>query len=562
MNDLINLINKAKSNEKARVIIKMIPWMCLAGAFICYCVFIGIHSEQLLDSDMSSEIVLANLLSQEHKIVSTNWFYSTALNVVNSNLIYTPLFWLSSDWHVVRVAASIIMMLLMLASYYYLCRQLGIAEYYPLSAILLVVPFSNIYFDNVMQGMYYTPHITFSFMIVGAAFHYRRCERKSLKARIVLIASFVFAILIGLGGLRPLLITAMPLMAVAVFSFFTQISNYGDNQDTGHMPDTGRTPDTGHTPDYSLVISGVLITAGCIIGYIINAFVLSKIYHFSTQGNKYGTVKWTDMNEYFLDILMGIFRNFGYKAGGELMSEAVIHNAMSFILVFLLAAYVVIIFKHRSEHSEEAFYLNIFFVFGVAFCLVLYLFTSMVYMDRYLLTNLIFFVPVVAMSARDKAIKDANKAVNATYNVLAVVVFAGVMLCSLINYRDYYRTDSTKDYRDMIAAAEAAGYTDGCAGFWNANVVTELSDGVIDMYAWDDDARVVFDGGAYEWLQKTSHAASRPDGKMFLFLDQSEYVGSHLYEDIPAENKIYESGYTIAFGFDNFDAMRAALNLE
>lgn len=558
MNNILESAEKIKSNEKAYRIVRLIPWLCLVIAFICYCCFIGIHSEQLLDADMSSEIVLANLLANEHRIVSPNWFYSTALNVVNSNLVYTPFFWISNNWHVVRVCSSIVMMILMLASYYYLCRQLGIARYYPLSAILLVVPFSNIYFDNVMQGMYYTPHITFSFVLLGAAFHYRNCEKNSAKSKIILVLSFVFAALIGLGGLRPLLITAMPLMAVAVFSFFMEISGksfFADESKENMESESNKY-------DFALAISGIVITIGCLVGYVINAFILSKIYHFSTQGNKYGTVKWTDMNEYFSDILMGIFRNFGYKAGDELMSTAVIHNAMSFVLVFLVVAYVVIIFKHRSEHSAEAFYLSIFFVFGVAFCLVLYLFTSMIYMDRYLLTNVIFYVPLVAMSSYDNALKNSNDAVKTSYSVIAVLVFAGVMLCSLINYRDYYRTDSTKDYRDMIAAVSAEGYADGFASFWNANVVTELSDGRIDMYAWDDDINVILDGGAYEWLQKVSHATTRPAGKVFLLLEQGVYVGNRMFEDIPAENKIYESGYTIAFGFDSFDAMCAAINRD
>ena len=43
---------------------------------------------KLLDSDMSSEMVLAQLLAKENAALSTHWYYSTELRVLNTQLLY------------------------------------------------------------------------------------------------------------------------------------------------------------------------------------------------------------------------------------------------------------------------------------------------------------------------------------------------------------------------------------------------------------------------------------------------------------------------------------------
>ena len=47
-----------------------------------------------IDADASSELVLAEHLAKTGQILSTDWFYSTELRVLNTQLIYAPLFWI------------------------------------------------------------------------------------------------------------------------------------------------------------------------------------------------------------------------------------------------------------------------------------------------------------------------------------------------------------------------------------------------------------------------------------------------------------------------------------
>ena len=50
----------------------------------------------ILDSDASSEMVLAQQLSQNGGILSRDWIYSTELRVMSTQLVFAPLFLLFS----------------------------------------------------------------------------------------------------------------------------------------------------------------------------------------------------------------------------------------------------------------------------------------------------------------------------------------------------------------------------------------------------------------------------------------------------------------------------------
>ena len=48
--------------------------------------------DRLLDSDMSSEMILGQLLARNNGILSDQWYYSTELRVLNTQLIYALFF--------------------------------------------------------------------------------------------------------------------------------------------------------------------------------------------------------------------------------------------------------------------------------------------------------------------------------------------------------------------------------------------------------------------------------------------------------------------------------------
>lgn len=84
-------------------------------------------TEHYLDGDASSELVLAHHLAETGQILSTDWYYSTELRVLNTQLVYAPLFRIFSDWHMVRFVGALIMQALLVLSCAYLCKQTSLS---------------------------------------------------------------------------------------------------------------------------------------------------------------------------------------------------------------------------------------------------------------------------------------------------------------------------------------------------------------------------------------------------------------------------------------------------
>ena len=82
-----------------------------------------IISTTLLDSDTSSELILGEKLAREGGLLSSSWYYSTELQVIDQQMIYAFFFHLFSDWSLVRFCSSVLMQLLMLGSFGFLARQ-------------------------------------------------------------------------------------------------------------------------------------------------------------------------------------------------------------------------------------------------------------------------------------------------------------------------------------------------------------------------------------------------------------------------------------------------------
>ena len=98
------------------------------------------------------------------------------------------------------------------------------------------------------------------------------------------------------------------------------------------------------------------------------------------------------------------------------------------------------------------------------------------------------------------------------------------------------------------------GYTEGFATFWNGNVITELSNGKIEVWTIDAPGSIE---ELYPWLQKRTHSTEKPKGKVFLLLSLEELEQCPIGENVPQEDVIYSSDSYIAYGFDSYGELAA-----
>lgn len=167
-----------------------------------------------LDSDASSEMVLAQHWLDIGKILSTDWIYGSELRVLHVQLIYAPLLLIFDDWQTVRFLGAVIMQVLYLASFGFLLRQAGVdKQRFYLGGSLLLLPVSVAYGRIVLYHNHYLPNITISFFLVGLVLSFAREQNWKtlwpwLRGSILLALSFLSSV----SSIRQLMITHAPLL--------------------------------------------------------------------------------------------------------------------------------------------------------------------------------------------------------------------------------------------------------------------------------------------------------------------------------------------------------------
>ena len=148
--------NGAKQKRTTYMILLLWAAVCFALLVVDWCCW----APNRLDADMASEQLLANLLAQEGGVMSTNWYYSTELRVLNTQLVMAPLFRLFPSWHTVRVVGSVVLILLYLAAWFWFGHSAKLKYSGLLGAGLLVLPYGALYRQYVLEGLYYIPHLS------------------------------------------------------------------------------------------------------------------------------------------------------------------------------------------------------------------------------------------------------------------------------------------------------------------------------------------------------------------------------------------------------------------
>ena len=149
-------------------------WASLAAVFfllLCFAAAAYLSwrtSEYVYDADASSELILAELLNEEGGILSENWYYSTELRVLNTQLVYAPLFSVFSSWRMVRFVGSVILQAILVLSFLFAARQTGIQLPVRLFfAGLLLLPVSVTHAQTLLMHSYYVPHVSIGFVLLG-----------------------------------------------------------------------------------------------------------------------------------------------------------------------------------------------------------------------------------------------------------------------------------------------------------------------------------------------------------------------------------------------------------
>ena len=293
----------------------------------------------------------------------------------------------------------------------------------------------------------------------------------------------------------------------------------------------------------------ILVCSG--IGYLINSKILSNYFTFFNYEDI--EFKTFDINRLVV-LINGFILNYGYQVGGVLSATTIVNTIAAVNILFSIYA-IYYPLKHKEMVSYTYYRFALFILFDYLIFVLLYVFTNMAYVDRYYLPLTILYIPLITLFFNEVEINIFNINKKYIYVLFVLMVFVqGVAY--MYSYNNF---DGNVEQREILKVLEDNDYKNGYASFWNGNVYTELSNGEIEFWVFQDtDLENVqsFDE-LYQWLQIKDHMSNKPSGKVFVLLSNEEYKSTPLKKYLNEDNVIYNSGNYIIFGYDSYEELVA-----
>lgn len=289
---------------------RALPWLVLAGSFLVLCVFEWRNVTDLLDSDMASDMIYANLLAKEGSFLSTSWYYSTELRIIHNHLFFAPFFHLTQDWHLVRFLGTLVSYVLFELSLGMLARQLGLWRRFPLIGAVLLLPLSSLHFLFNLVGNLYTAYLILTFLLLALALAQSApCTPRARAWRLAALSALSAAA--GLGGYRFLYLFSLPLAAAALYLRLRH----------------------GPVPRVSRLLGGSVLSLGmALLGAALNRLVLARVYSFAS----YDAMAFTDFSFARIgDFLSRLPTLLGFPTNQPVLSLYAAPAALSLLLLAL-----------------------------------------------------------------------------------------------------------------------------------------------------------------------------------------------------------------------------------
>ncbi len=535
----MNWYKKMDKREKLRQVIFMILLLGVMGILL---LFIDGRIDYLLDSDASSEMILSKIMATKNTLITNSWYYSTELRVIGINIIYMFMFKITNNWHLVRVVSCFILYILMLSSYLMYCRRVKLDKYFFLSSLIFLVPISKCYFNFVLAGNYYIPYIIFSFILLALI----EGNTKKIKMGKLLLL-FVVSLIFSLNGIRQLIIFHVPVLLSAIFLFGSEFINY----------DKVKVSKMLKSSSFNYLISSLVSIVGSFVGYLINSMILTKLYKFQS----WDSISFSSFDMQKIGLLINNFlESYGYREG-SVFSSVLVSNICCIFFILMSIISICYALKNSKKVSRGYLHLSLFYVSAIVVFFGLYTCTDMLIVARYNLPIIVFSIPLVFLFVKE--VNFVNKDIMRYRDFILYGFVTVICLGGVCNYNYLRYTDKTSSRRKIVKVLEDKRYYSGYATFWQANVLTELSNGDIDIWSWCDSGNngeflknIDNIDATFKWLQKTSHDDNHPKGKVFILLTKDELENFKWKSQLKKSSKvIYHSDFYVVYGFDSYNDM-------
>ena len=510
-------MNKLDEN-KIRELFSPILFLCVGYVIVVSYIFL--YHDKIITSDNAADLILANLLNKEGALWTKNFFYSTEIILFDTQFVFKPaLLLFPGDWTAARLFASATMLLICFISMLFFVRSLKIGPRGLWAVAFCAFPIGARYVITVSYGAFYIPHLVFSFVVLAIFFYSLKVDKN--KFLCISVIGFVISMLSGMRSIRTLMQLNIPLFLTALVLFL--IERYGL---WGKVKFLSRERRYGKK---ALVSASVMLISS-VIGYGFNVLWLSGHFYYTD----YNTSTWSFFSlTKMISCVSDYIGSFGYHEGTEILSVAGISSLFGLLIgIAVFLAMLLLLFKFSDILTDEEYFM-VLYTF-ILFCLCVFIFAhNDVYFYQYWVPVMPFGYIVLAIAIKYIYLKKPN------LNKLKYDILIGLIpFFACIGWLLMPFTTSDDSWSLLPVAYwlnDNMEYTKGIATFWNSDIITELSDGRIEMWTVDGFEEM----NCYTFLQETSHW-NLPEDDVFVIMSYDEYALAE--QNLLDEYVVFDSG--------------------
>lgn len=522
------------------------------SVLLLVCLNIFCH-DHWLDSDMAAEMMFSKLLAEEGRFFATlDWYYSTEFRLLYTHWIMGPLFRFVQDWHVIRTVTNLLSYGLVLCSYYFFMRPFKVKqELVVLSSVILLLPFSETMMTHMVMGNTYMFHVAIVFFffglylrLAGTAGGWRgKTEGVSVRRLVWLLGYLALAVVCGVSGVRYLLALQCPLVITA-FLFLLKSAEFQEFRKKllrGRFKAQAKLLWGCNAMKY--LIYSLLGAVGSVAGYGVNALYVSRKYVFQTYDATnfipvYQGVLWERLQNAIGSLLM----LFGYIPERSVLSLRGVVTMAAFVM---LAVFAYCSVKAYRGNGGQRLLVSLFLLVSFGLNLFVFVFTTSTMVPRYYITILIFALPVLCFYFEKEELYFDRL-------VVGVLLSACLLLATGKTVMSYVTVDKNEARRPVAEFLRQNDYAFGYATYWNANIITELTDGAVEIANVGDGRDLEY----FKWSSPMKYYQNGyHKGEVFLLLTLQEAAECADAETIKQGEIRYQDDAYIVYGYESAEAL-------
>lgn len=525
-------------NKKKRITFESMGLICLSILFFYEMFLIYKNVFVLSDSDISSNIIYGKLLLENKSLILNNWYYSTFVDILNIDKIFELLFIFSNNWVLIHFFEVVFVDILLVMSFFYVCNKLEIKNKTWLAFIFV----GALSFDSYRYLVYfniYSVYLIFSFLSIGLMIDVVNATNKKTKLYRALML-FIVVALACTSGLRNVVTLYCPIVGSVLLLhicysykkiYYDKIKKY----------------------DF---VAGIIFAAS-VLGYLVNTQIIVPYSNYTTYSIGLTSEPMKDFFNVFKKILVnGWIKMFGVS-GLDIMSFFCLA-----ILIFTVYSSFKLLFCRNSSYEDRLIVL-VFVLSACVTCMTFFI-SIQKFAPRYLLQSFSICTLIIGMY-----LKDSKK-------LLAKFVCIYVALCCSILGIKYLKQDIAQSTNNEIKAISEIlkenEINEGYASFWNASLLTEASNGEIEVwhYSLETDlgdlkndvtlnkmnTREIANKYLHHWLQKYDHFEKVPTNNFFVIVN-NKYLS--LFSNNIKEYEKYFADERSLYIFNNIEDLIACL---